>query len=279
MPGQEWAPPGIDTTKPNVARVYDYHLGGKDNFAVDRAVAEQTLRMVPEANAVGQANRAFLRRSVRYMVKQAGIRQFLDIGSGLPTQGNVHEIAQECDPRARVVYVDNDPVVLVHARALLASSPGVGVITADLRDPSGILASAVVRKCLDLSQPAGLLMFSILHHINDDEDPEAITAQLRDALAPGSHMAISHFCDPGSERPEDSVLARACEKQFSESFGTGRWRTKPEILAYFGDWEVLDPGLGPLPWWRPDVMGQQRLPGAFHRVACAVARKREEPAA
>jgi hypothetical protein len=271
--GQERAPSGIDTTKANVARVYDYHLGGKDNFAVDREVAEETLRLVPEANLVGRANRDFLRRAVRYMVIHAGISQFVDIGSGLPTQGNVHEIAQETDPRARVVYVDNDPVVIVHARALLMSSPGVGVVPADLRRPGDILASATVRELIDFDQPVGLLLVSILHHINDDEDPVGITDRLRAALAAGSHMAISHFCNPGDEHPDEAELAVASEKQFSEKFGTGRWRTKEEILAYFGDFGPLEPGLVPLPLWRPDVAGRRAMPGVFHRTACGVARR------
>jgi len=272
MPGREWAPPGIDITKPNVARVYDYHLGGKDNFAADREVARQTLQLVPEANAVGRANRGFLRRAVRHMVLQAGIRQFLDIGSGLPTQGNVHETAQDADPEARVVYVDNDPVVLVHARALLKSAPGVEVITADLRDPGDILDSAAVKECIDFSEPAGLQLISILHHINDDEDPAGITATLRAALAPGSHMAISHFCNPGSERPREAGLALASEKLCTEKFGSGRWRTKAEITEYFGVFELIEPGLVPLPLWRPDVSGHRRLAGAFYLSVGGVAR-------
>jgi hypothetical protein len=273
MADREWAPRGIDTTKPNIARVYDYHLGGKDNFAVDREMAELALRQVPEANALGQANRGFLRRAVRYMVMQAGVRQFLDIGSGLPTQGNVHEVAQEAEPRARVVYVDNDPVVLVHARALLGSASGTEIITADLRSPEDIIDNPRVRKFIDFDQPVGLLLISILHHVNDDEDPLGITDRLRAPLAPGSHMAISHFCNPGSARPEDAALAVECEKLFTEKFGTGRWRTPEEIIAYFGDFELLEPGLVPMPHWRPDVGYQRKLPGAFYRSQAGVARK------
>ena len=270
---EERAPVGIDPTKPNIARVYDYLIGGKDNFAADRAVGDEVLRLVPDAMEAGAANRAFLRRAVRYMVTHAGIRQFLDIGSGLPTQGNVHEIAQELEPRARVVYVDNDPVVLLHTRALLEDHDTTAVVTADLRRPAEILKSATVQKFLDFDQPVGVLLISILHHINDDEDPEGITEQLRAALAPGSHLAITHFHNPGSERPADAALAVASEKQFNENFGTGRFRFRAEILSYFGDWDLVEPGLVPLPTWRPDIIGGQSLKGVFYRTLGGVARK------
>ena len=270
----EWVPPGLDISKPSIARVYDYTLGGKDNFAIDREVGEATLRLVPEARESGLANRAFLRRAVRHMVSEAGVDQFLDIGSGLPTQGNVHEIAQELNPRARVVYVDNDPVVLVHTRALLENHNTTAVITADLRRPQEILESPTVREFLDFDRPIGLLLISILHHINDGEDPDGITGQLRDALAPGSHMAITHFHNPGAARPEDAAIALASEKQFNEKFGTGRWRTRDEILAYFGDFELLEPGLVPMPAWRPDVAGNRTLSGVFHRTLSGVGKKR-----
>ncbi|HEU5157308.1 MAG TPA: SAM-dependent methyltransferase [Streptosporangiaceae bacterium] len=274
MADEQWSPAGIDPTKPNVARVYDYLLGGKDNFAADRELGEEILRMVPEARESGVANRGFLRRAVRYMVTEAGVRQFLDIGSGLPTQGNVHEIAQELDPGARVVYVDNDPVVLVHTSALLENHKTTAVIMGDLRRPDEILANETVRGFLDFDQPIGLLMISILHHINDHEDPLGITKTLRDALAPGSHMAITHFHNPGDERPEDAALALASEKQFNERFGTGRWRTREEIRAYFGDFEIVEPGLVPMPAWRPDVGGRRTLSGVFHRTLGGVGRKR-----
>jgi hypothetical protein len=276
--GEEWTPAGIDPTKPNIARVYDYLLGGKDNFAIDREVGEETLRLVPEARESGLANRAFLRRAVRYMVAEAGVDQFLDIGSGLPTQGNVHEIAQEINPQARVVYVDNDPVVLVHTRALLENHDTTAVITADLRRPHEITDNQTVRDFLDFDRPIGLLMISILHHVNDDEDPVGITERLRDAIVPGSHLAITHFHNPGAARPADAAIALASEKQFNEKFGTGRWRSRDEILAYFGDFELIEPGLVPMPAWRPDVVGCRTLSGVFHRTLGGVAKKRQ-PAA
>ena len=184
------APPGIDVTIPSVARVYDYFLGGKDNFEVDRKVAEHALQITPDGPAAGQANRAFLRRVIRHLVTEAGIDQFLDIGSGLPTQGNVHEVAIEHNPAARVVYVDNDPIVLAHGRALLAAEGTATVIQADIREPEEILNDPDVRRFLDFDRPIGLLLFAILHHIGDDEDPRSVAAALIDALPSGGYVAI-----------------------------------------------------------------------------------------
>lgn len=246
------APPGIDVTVPSVARVYDYFLGGKDNFEVDRKVAEHALRITPDGPAAGQANRAFLRRVIRFLVTEAGIDQFLDIGSGLPTQGNVHEVAVEHNPAARVVYVDNDPIVLAHGRALLAAEGTATVIQADIREPEEILNDPDVRRFLDFDRPIGLLLFAILHHIGDDEDPRSVAAALIDALPSGSYVAISHFRDPGERDPEGSRKAREVERVFNESLGTGRWRTDEEILSFADGLTVLDPGLVPLAEWRPD---------------------------
>jgi hypothetical protein len=269
----EQVPPGVDVTKPNVARVYDYHIGGKDNYAIDREVGDEILQLVPEARESGREHRAFLRRAVRYLTTEAGIRQFIDIGSGLPSHGNVHEIAQEINPAARVVYVDNDPVVVVHAEALIGETDTTRIVAADLRDPDGFLGDARVREFIDFSRPVGLLLMAILHHVADEEDPAGIMARFRAELATGSHLAISHFCNPGAERPEDAKLAEASEKQFKEKFGTGRWRTREEILAYFGDFRLLEPGLVPLPLWHPDIAGRRKLPGAFYRFVCGVAAK------
>jgi hypothetical protein len=272
----EWAPPGVDITKPSVARVYDCYLGGKDNFAIDREVVEQTKRIFPpdwEVARGGLDNRRFLQRVVRYLVAEAGIRQFIDFGSGLPTLGNVHEIAQDISPQARVVYVDNDPIVLVHARALLGDTETTRVLTADLRRPAEILEHERVREFIDFSRPVGMLLFAILHHINDDEDPSGIAAYLRDAMMPGSYLAISHFHNPGEARPEDSDRAAMCEKLFSEKLGTGRWRTRAEILDYFGDLTLIEPGLVPLPDWRPDPGDDLSEHPTYHLFLGAVARK------
>lgn len=270
--GNERVPPGLDVSKPNVARVYDYTLGGKDNYAIDRQVADLSHEVMP-ARAGARANRAFLRRAVRFLVREAGIRQFIDIGSGLPTQGNVHEVAQAIDPQARVVYVDYDPVVLVHARALLGRTDTTEVITADVRRPDEILGDATVRGFLDFDQPIGLLLFAILHHVNDDEDPAGVARRLREGLAPGSYMALSHFHNPGDAYPQYAAMAAETEKLFSETLGTGRFRTREEILAFFGDFEPLDPGLVSYNDWRPDS-NVTPLPAAMsHLALCGVAKK------
>ncbi|MEV4121601.1 SAM-dependent methyltransferase [Micromonospora sp. NPDC049645] len=247
------APPGIDPSIPSVARVYDFFLGGKDNFEVDRKVAEHALRITPDGPAAGQANRAFLRRVIRFLVSEAGIDQFLDIGSGLPTQGNVHEVATEQNPKAQVVYVDNDPIVLTHGRALLAAEGTATVIQADIREPQEILNHPDVRRFLDFDRPIGLLLFAILHHLADDEDPQAVVAALIDELPSGSYVAISHFRDPGERDPEGSRKAREVERIFNESLGTGRWRTDEEILSFAEGLTVLEPGLVPLAEWRPEA--------------------------
>jgi hypothetical protein len=222
---------------------------------------------------LARANRAFLRRVVQCLTAQAGIRQLVDIGSGLPTQGNVHEAAQDSAPETRVVYVDCDPLVRVHAQALMATGPDTMFLTADLRGPQTILHNAAVRKFIDFGRPVGLLLFAIMHHINDDEDPAGIVAQLRAELAPGSYLAISSFRMPGPEHPEDAAKTAAMEKLFNEKLGTGRWRDHEEILAWFGDWDVLDPGLVPLPEWRPDVRGQVKRNATYYGFVGGVARK------
>jgi hypothetical protein len=260
-------------TRPNIARVYDAFLDGKDNFAADRAVVELTLQIAPDAADGAKANRAFLRRVTRYLAGPARIGQFLDIGSGLPSQGNVHEIAAEVNPAARVVYIDNDPVVLIHAQALLTGTPWVRVVTADARRPEEILDSPLIRESIDFGRPVGLLMFAILHHVSDEEDPAGIVAAFRDAAAPGSYLAISSFRMPGPEHPEDAAKTRAVQEVFNAKLGTGLWREHEEILGWFGDWDLLEPGLVPLPEWRPDITGQVRRNSTYHGFVGGVARK------
>jgi hypothetical protein len=271
---EQRVPPGLDVTKPNIARVYDAFLGGKDNFAADRAIVDLALKVTPDAPVGARANRAFLRRVVRYLVADAGLRQLVDIGSGLPTQGNVHEVAEAVGPEVRVVYVDNDPVVRAHAQALMASSPKTVFVTADIRDPDKILDDPTVREFTDSGQPVGLLLLAILHHVNDDEDPGGIVARLREALPSGSHLAISSFRMPGPEHPEDAAKTAAMEKMFNERLGTGRWRSHQEILAWFGDWELLQPGLVPLPEWRPDEPVRAERDATHYGFVGGVARKR-----
>jgi hypothetical protein len=248
---RERVPRGVDTTVPSVARVYDYLLGGKDNFAVDRQVAEMILKISPNAPATGRANREFLQRVVRYLAGEAGVRQFIDLGSGLPTQGNVHQVAQEVAPAARVVYVDHDPIVLTHGQALLTEDGVTTIVQGDIREPEALLNHAEVRQLIDFDQPVGLLLFAILHHLNDHEDPRGITARLLAGLPSGSYIAISHFHNPGDALPAVAEQVAAGEKLFNERLGTGRWRTREEILSYFGGLKPIEPGLVPLLQWRP----------------------------
>jgi SAM-dependent methyltransferase len=195
-------------------------------------------------------NRAFLRRVVRFLAAEAGISQFLDIGSGLPTRGNVHLATREAGYPAQVVYVDNDPGVIAHGRALLGDSDDVALILGDLRRPQQLLDSPEVRKLLDSGQPVALTLLAVLHHINDDEDPAGITAMLRSALPPGSYLAISHFRDTSAAIPATAPLVAAAQELLQQALGTGVWRSNEEILGYFGDLALLEPGLVPLYEWR-----------------------------
>ena len=249
----ECIPPGVDVNEPSVARVYDFLLGGKDNFAVDREAAAAALQAAPDWAQVIAHGREFLGRVVRHLVATAGIRQILDVGCGLPAPENVHEIAHRIDPSVRVAYVDNDPMVLAHGRARLAHRRTAAMFAADLRRPSEILESAEVRRFLDFTRPVGLLLLSVLHHLDDAENPPAVVAELRDALPAGSVLAIAHFHNPGIELPEVSSKAFAIERAVRGSLGTGRWRDRDEIRGYFGDFTLLDPGLVPLPLWRPEA--------------------------
>jgi S-adenosyl methyltransferase len=257
----------INTGVPNPARIYDYLLGGKDNFPADREVADQVLAIAPVARDVVEDNRAFLRRAVRHLAGQAGIRQFIDLGSGLPTQGNVHEIAQATAPDARVVYVDNDAMVVTHSRALLAGDNTVA-IQADLREPKTILEHPEVRELIDFGQPIALLLMAILHFIPDDQDPYGIVAQFRDALPAGSYLAISHGTRDIPERPDMSPEAMAemgakVERLYQLTTASLVTRTRAQVERFFDGFELLDPGLVEIQLWRPDD-GRSLLPGGFY---------------
>lgn len=267
----EWKS-NIDTTRPSIARAYDVVLNGKDNFEVDRAFVAEIAKVVPEIYDVATYNRQVLGRGVRFLSGQ-GITRFIDLGSGLPTVENTHQVAQRANPEARVVYVDNDPMVLAHGRAILAVTETTTVIQADIREPDKILDHPEVRRLIDFTEPVGLLLFSILHHLNDDEDPGGIADRLRAALPPGSYVAVSHFHNPGAEHPVVSQQAAEAERIFNENLGTGRWRTGEEILAYFGDMEVLEPGLVPLVEWRPDVYDNHEVGITYYTYVGGVARK------
>ncbi|MFD9125195.1 SAM-dependent methyltransferase [Kitasatospora sp. NPDC059571] len=234
---------------PHPARMYDYYLGGKDNFPADRAAAEQVLALSPLVRLSAMANRAFLQRAVRHLA-EAGVGRFLDIGTGIPTAGNTHETAQAVLPDARVAYLDNDPIVLVHSRALLAgaSRGTVTVSRADLRDPAAILADPDVRALLDAGEPVALLLFAVLHFVDGADDPYGTVKQLVDALPPGSYLALSHatgdFADP-AEAAKGPAVYRSATAQLS-------MRTKDEVLRFFDGLELLEPGLVTAPQWRPD---------------------------
>jgi SAM-dependent methyltransferase len=239
---------GIDTATPNVARIYDYLLGGKDNFAADREAARQLIEAIPDVAAIARDNRSFLGRVVRYLATQGGIRQFLDLGGGLPTQANVHELAQGVAPGARVVYVDIDPVVASHGRALLASGSQVGMVLGDLRDPAGILQHPDVTGLLDLTRPLAVLCTSTLHFIGDEADPHKVIAEYRDHLAPGSYLAISHGTleeDPEGEGGKAAGVYRHASSQLHV-------RPLPEVLRLFDGFELVDPGLTWITEWRPE---------------------------
>ena len=265
----DWIPPEVDTKRANVARVYDYWLGGSHNFLPDQDVARAIAAVEPNIRAIARANRAFLGRAVRFLAT-AGIGQFLDIGSGIPTEGNVHEVAQQASPGARVVYADIDPVAIAHSKAILAGNQNATVIDGDLREPEHILARDATRCLIDFGQPAGLLLVGVLQFIADAEDPWRIVAALRDALAPGSHLVLSHVTDDG--RPE---VMQAAEKVYNRSVTTQvHMRSRAEILRFFDGFDLVDPGLVFLPQWHPDSPADvPEDPTRFAGLA-GVARKR-----
>ncbi|RJL21125.1 SAM-dependent methyltransferase [Bailinhaonella thermotolerans] len=268
----EKVPPGVNPTVPNVARVYDYWLDGKNNYAVDRAIVEASNKVLPDAPQMARANREFLGRVVRYLA-QSGIRQFFDLGSGLPTEQNVHQVAQAIAPEARVVYVDYDPVVLAHGRALLADNGSTRIVTADVRRPEEVVHHPDVAGFIDFRRPVALLMFGILHHFNDNERPHDVAAYLRTELAPGSYLAMSNFHTPGPDMPEVHAKLSEMERIGQEQVGSVRFRTRDELMAYFGDFELLDPGLVPLPEWRPDGTETAQMADGYHGILGGVARK------
>ncbi|MFJ1702416.1 SAM-dependent methyltransferase [Kitasatospora sp. NPDC088346] len=234
---------------PHPARMYDYYLGGKDNFPADRAAAEQVVSLGPLVRISARANRAFLQRAVRHLAEE-GITQFLDIGTGIPAAGNTHEIAQRIVPDARVAYVDNDPIVLVHGRALLAGSGAghVTVVQGDLRDPKAVLADPAVRAVIDFDRPVGLLLFAVLHFIDDADDPYGIVRTLLDALPAGSRIALSHatgdFTTP-EQAAKGPAVYRAATAQLS-------MRSREQVARFFDGLELAEPGLVTAPLWRPD---------------------------
>jgi len=239
--------PTVDTTVAHISRVYDYWLGGKDNFAVDRIAAERVIAAYPDIVRSARGNRAFLGRAVRYLVDKAGVRQFLDIGTGLPAANNTHEVAQSAAPECRVVYVDNDPVVLSHAKALLASGPdgATAYIDADLRDPETILAAAA--EVLDFSRPVAVMLVAILQHLSDQDEPYGIVARLVATMPSGSYLALSHPARD-IEAAAMAEIANRMNKLVAEKV---TFRTHAEVLRFFDGLQLVEPGLVPVPQWRP----------------------------
>jgi len=241
-----WAPKDIDLTTPSAARMYDYFLGGAHNFGVDRDLARRVLAISPGTPMVAQANRAFLHRAVEYLSGQ-GIRQFIDIGSGIPTQGNVHETAQRVHPASRVLYIDHDPVAVAHSELILDGDPTTRVVQADLRRPKDILSSPQLAEVIDLSQPVAILMVAVLHFVSDDEHPGELIAQFREAVAPGSYLVVSHITDEG--RPLEGQRVKELYRSAADPI-TLRSRTGIEEL--FSGWDPIEPGVVWVPQWRPN---------------------------
>ncbi|WP_285667133.1 SAM-dependent methyltransferase [Actinorhabdospora filicis] len=238
--------PEFDISQPTIARVYDALLGGKDNFEADRVGAQTYLKYVPDAGRCAQENRQALIKGVHYMARKARLDQFLDVGSGLPTSKNTHEAAQEINPSARVVYVDNDPIVLAHGRALLATNESTTVITADLREPDKILGNADVKRMLDFTRPIGLMLVGLHMHFHDDEQPDEWVRTLMDAMVPGSHLFITDFVDTGEP------LQKGMEQAGLESLGNGWIRSPERIEEHFLGMEIIKPGVDFLARWFPE---------------------------
>ena len=242
-----FSPSDIDTSRPHPARMYNFYLGGKDNYPVDREAARQVLRAAPEARDIARANRAFLQRVVRFLAGEAGIRQIIDIGTGIPDAGNVHDVAAHIAPGIRVVYVDNDPIVHAHANALLADSGTTRIVLADLREPEQILAHPKTRELIDFGQPVALLLVAILHFLTEQENPAGIAARLRNALPGGSYLGLSHVTsDFHAETAEKAAAV------YDQATSPATLRSRAQIAAFFGDWNLVEPGLVQVPLWRPD---------------------------
>ncbi len=267
-----WVPPEVDTRQANPARVYDYWLGGSHNFLADQDVARAVTAVEPAMPAIARANRAFLGRAVRFLAG-IGIGQFLDIGSGIPTEGNVHEVAQQARPGARVVYADIDPVAIAHSKAILAGNDNAAVLHADLRDPDAILDYAASSRLIDFTRPIGLILMVVLHFIADADDPWRIVATLRDALAPGSYLVLGHATSDGKP-----AAAKATEKVYNRSVVTQlHLRTRPLIHRFFDGFQLTDPGLVYVPLWRP--ASPEDIPADPGTFGCLVGVARKPPAA
>jgi hypothetical protein len=241
------AKPTFNPEVPSIARTYDYLLGGKDNYPVDREIGEIFVKKFPGAVQIALDNRACLVRAVTFIAGELGINQFIDLGSGLPTADNVHQVAQRAEASARVVYVDNDPIVLAHGRAMLAEDEHTIVVKADIRQPAQILNDQAVKDLIDFDRPVAVIASAVLHHLLDEEDPLGAIRTMCDATPAGSCLFVSHFRTLG-----DSDSA-ALEAVMLEAFGRGMWRTSEQIAEFFGDMRLVEPGIVPCARWRPDA--------------------------
>jgi SAM-dependent methyltransferase len=259
-----WAPRSIDISVPSVARIYDYYLGGSHNFEVDREAARKAMEFMPGLPRIMQANRAFMRRAVEFALDE-GITQFLVVGSGIPTFGNVHEIAQAARPGARVVYGDHDPVAVAHSQAGLEGNEDADVVAADLRKPREILESPPVRRLIDLNRPVALLLVAILHFVEDTDDPYQAVAQLRDALAPGSLLILTHASHEGIPLPEER--SESVADVYNDIRNPLIMRSRDRIARFFEGYDMVEPGLVPLASWRSRTAPEDEDPYAFSGFA------------
>jgi SAM-dependent methyltransferase len=259
-----WAPPGIDLSVPSVSRIYDYYLGGSHNFEVDREAARRAMEFMPGLPKIMQANRAFMRRAVRHAVAE-GVTQFLDIGSGIPTFGNVHEVALAAAPDARVVYVDHDPVAVAHSKAVLAGEERVDIAAADLRKPRDVLHSPPVARLLDLDRPVALLLVAVLHFLEDSDRPYEAVEELREALAPGSLLILTHASFEGIPVPEEQ--AGGTVGVYRDIRNPLVMRSRDQVARFFDGFEMVEPGLVSMPHWRPETPPEQEDPYAFSGFA------------
>ncbi len=241
-----WVPDDVDLSKPNAARVYDYFLGGANNFDVDRVFAKKVTQILPDAPFLAIENRSFLRRAVKFLAER-GVRQFLDLGSGIPTVGNSHEIAQAVDPACRVVYVDFEAVAVAHSELILQDNPNAAIVRADLTRPESVLNHRITKELLDFDEPIAVMMFASMHFVPDGANPERIVAAYRDATAPGSWLALSH--GTSDERPEvqDAV------DEYQTTANPAILRPKPSVLRLFDGYELVEPGLVFTPQWRGEL--------------------------
>jgi hypothetical protein len=269
MTDQTWIPEGVDPEQPSIARIYDFYLGGNHNLPADREAARQVIEVMPELPDVMRVNRAFLRRCVRHLV-DSGIHNFLDLGSGIPTVGNVHEIAQAVDPTSRVVYVDSDPVAVAHSREILSGNDRALVVSGDLRDPKAVLGHPEVDRLLllGLGEPIAVLMSAVLHFVPDDEQAAALVAAYRDAMPVGSYLALSH----ASRRQESAERVGRAADQYSRTVAPMKLRTLEDVAALLEGFEIVEPGIVYCSQWRPDPEDGPVDPHPLPQI-CALARK------